>query len=234
MFFFFKLYVRSGDLLQTLKLNPDGETVPHNISKTGKQTAYQQLSIIDSCMHLLSPSLLLLLFHSVLPTPFPLLIIPQQKDGAHQTHRGKSWPWHRLIVAPASGNPDRACARWQWQERQDACRFSDRKNGEDELSAKEVLILLLAWEAFLASTFRSYHIFSTRLASSQKQNSHRPLVYTSVRQCFCNDCSIKEQHWRHCKHSCSPISPCNIVGVGVFVYARVRDIMVWIKGRWFV
>ncbi|KAM7370732.1 hypothetical protein PAMP_010256 [Pampus punctatissimus] len=33
-----------------------------------------------------------------------------KKDGAHQTHRGKSWPWHRLIVAPVSGNPDRACA----------------------------------------------------------------------------------------------------------------------------
>lgn len=76
----------------------------------GKQTTYQQLNIIDSCIHLLGPSPLLLLFHSVLPTPFPLLIIPQQKDGAHQTHRGKSWPWHRLIVAPASGNPDRACA----------------------------------------------------------------------------------------------------------------------------
>lgn len=27
--------------------------------------------------------------------------------------------------------------RWQWQDREDAWRFSDRKNGEDDLSAKE-------------------------------------------------------------------------------------------------
>lgn len=161
--------------------------------RRGKQTAYQQLNIIDSCMHLLGPSLLLLLlFHSVLPTPFPLLIIPQQKDGAHQTHRGKSWPWHRLIVAPASGNPDRARALAVTREAGCLEIFRQKEWRGWSLSKREVLILLPAWKAFWRALFRSYHIFSTRLASSQEQNSHRPLVYTSVRQCFCNDCLVKE------------------------------------------
>lgn len=65
-----------------------------------------------------------LLLRSVLPAPFPLLIIPKQKDGAHQTHRGKSQPWHELIAVPASasGKPDieRALAA---PEREAAWRF---------------------------------------------------------------------------------------------------------------
>lgn len=105
---------------------------------TYHKTTYKQLDIIDSCIHLLNPcSLLLMLFHYVLPTPFPLLIIPRQKDGAHQTHRGKSWPWQWLIVAPRLAVPiERQCASAGSDKRRDgAWRFSDRKNGEDDLSA---------------------------------------------------------------------------------------------------
>lgn len=85
--------------------------------------------------------------HSVLRTPFPLLIIPQQKDGAHQTHRGKSWPWHGLIVAPASGNPDRACALAVTREGGCLEIFWQKEWRGWSLSKREVLILLSAWEA---------------------------------------------------------------------------------------
>lgn len=83
---------------------------------------------------------------SVLPTPFPLLIIPQQKDGAHQTHRGKSWPWHRLIVAPASGNPDRARALAGTREAASLEIFPPKEWRGWSLSKREVLILLPARE----------------------------------------------------------------------------------------
>lgn len=141
---------------QTLQLkHPDRRRkTQQQQKKQPNQTAYQQLNIIDSCMHLLSPSCLLLptttSLHptdSVLPTPFPLLIIPQQKDGAHQTHRGKSWPWHRLIVAPASGNPDRAPALAGTREAASLEIFPPKEWRGWSLSKREVLILLPSLEA---------------------------------------------------------------------------------------
>lgn len=141
---------------QTLQLkHPDRRRkTQQQQKKQPNQTAYQQLNIIDSCMHLLSPSCLFLptttSLHptdSVLPTPFPLLIIPQQKDGAHQTHRGKSWPWHRLIVAPASGNPDRAPALAGTREAASLEIFPPKEWRGWSLSKREVLILLPSWEA---------------------------------------------------------------------------------------
>lgn len=112
-------------------------------------------------------------FHSVLPITFPLLIIPAERDGAHQTvlvNPGPGTGSELLLCLAIPIEPE----RWQWQETQNAWRFTDRMDGEDDLSAKHCSSFRCRHgRLFLASTFRTHRIFR---ASTQEHTSNTPSI----------------------------------------------------------
>lgn len=77
--------------------------------------------------------------------------------------------------------------------------------------------------------------FPHQISHFSGAKTHADLLFTPRNDSvFVTAVLHKREHWRRCENSHSPISLCNIGGVRMFVYCRVKDIMDWIKGRWFI
>lgn len=126
-------------------------------------------------------------------------------------------------------------ARWQGQERQDAWRFSDGKNGKDDLSAKERSSFYSRYGRFFFFFFGKslpilpYFLHQISHFSGAKL-TQAPCLHLRM-TVFCNGCLLKREHCRQRENSRSPIALRNIVGVKIFVYCRVKDIVDRIKGE---
>lgn len=79
----------------------------------------------------------------------------------------------------------------------------------------------------MASTSPSYHIFTTRLASTQEHID--PLFTPQYHSVFVMTVELNAALEALKGPGCSPISACNIYGVRLTVYRRVRGTVVWIK-----
>lgn len=88
-------------------------------------------------------------------------------------------------------------ARWQGQERQDAWRFPDGKNGEDDLSAKERSSFYSRYGRLFGKRLPIIPYFLHQISHfSGAKLTQTPCLHLRMTVFYCNGCLLKREHWR--------------------------------------